>query len=296
MKILTLDREDSWHSQDLMRAAVDSNHQIEAIEYHNLSVQIPNSVEEQNQFSEFFGNGHELSEYDAILTRAMPGSSLEQIVFRMDWLDQIAFQHKILVINPAKTVEACVDKYLSLEKLRAMQIPVPATCVCQNAVEAMRFFVDSGCDSVVKPIFGSRGRDIERIQDEADAAALFQSIEAQGNVIYQQEYLEHGDSDLRLLVVGTVVYAMERKRIGHWVTNASLGAECSPYDATPAEADLAIAAAHSQNAMLAGVDIVYHESKPVVVEVNACPSWKTISAVSGHDIAKELLGLMEQLS
>ncbi len=86
-------------------------------------------------------------------------------------------------------------------------------------------FRSAGGDSVVKPIFGSRGRNIVRVRDDEQAKSLLDPLTAEGRVIYQQRYVEHGDQDFRLLVIGDHVFGLRRHRPGHWITNASCGAE-----------------------------------------------------------------------
>ena len=295
MKILVLERADSWHVNDLRRAA-GTQHQIETAQYDQLQVRIGSTTASPSQRSDFSAGTGNIEDFSCIFTRALPGTSLEQVVFRMDWLDQVAAQHRLLVVNPAKTMEASVDKYLSLEKIRGAGINVPDTHVSQSAVLALEHFRQYGGDSVVKPVFGSRGRNIVRVQDERSAINLFESLAESGSVIYQQRYIEHGDSDLRLLVVGSKVFGMQRFRPGHWVTNISQGAEGHFHAPSLDEIHLALNAAGSVGALIAGVDLVYDQMhQPVLVEINACPSWKAISQVNSIDIAAEILLMIESI-
>lgn len=291
MKLLILDRADSWHVSDLIRAA-GTKHQVSTATYEQLGV----SLTAQGN-STFVAGDMPVDQFDVIITRAMSGGcSLEQVVFRMDCLAQIQDQLGLIVINPAKAIEASVDKYLSLEKIRAAGVNVPATSVCQTVEQAMLFFHDHGNDVVVKPIFGSQGRGVIRIRDPKAANDHFTNLIAEGRVVYLQEYIEHSDWDLRLLVIGEQVHAMRRHRPGHWVTNASLGSECTPHDATDDECEIAIITAKSQGAFLAGIDLIYDPSgKPFVVEANACPAWKRISEALQTDVASELISMSDQL-
>jgi len=290
VKILVLDKADSWHVSDLTRAA-GAKHQVSTATYEQLGV----SLTTQGK-STFVAAGMDVGQFNVIITRAMSGGgSLEQVVFRMDWLAQVEDQLGLIAVNPAKTIEASVDKYLSLEKIRAAGVNVPATSVCQTVEQAIKFFHEHGDDVVVKPIFGSQGRGVIRIQDATTAHDHFTNLIADGRVIYLQDYIEHSDWDLRLLVIGEQVHAMRRRRPDHWVTNASLGSECSPHDLTDTECQIALQTAKTQGAILAGVDLVYDPSgKPIVVEVNACPAWKRISKTLQTDIAAELVAINDQ--
>ena len=296
MNILIIDRPQSWHVRELQQAA-GTQTTIDTVSYEELQVQFDDSGPGCIPRSAFSTAKHPLSNYDCVLTRAMPASTLEQVVFRMDWLDQVARQYGTLVINPARTVEASVDKYLSLEKMRSAGIPVPGCHVSQTTQQALAFFRSAGGDSVVKPIFGSRGKNIVRVRGEEQAKSVFNSLAAEGRVIYQQRYVEHGDQDFRLLVIGDHVFGLRRQRPGHWITNASCGAEGYRHQPSTAERKLAIAAARSVDAVIAGVDLVYdreQEEQPCVVEINACPSWRATQAVADENISRQLLSEIER--
>ncbi len=287
--MLVIDRPDSWHVEDLKRAA-KNEYGVTTARFDQLAV----AIDARFQKSEFVVDGICSRKYDALLTRAMPAASLQQIVFRMDWLDRLEKQHRIPVINPAKTIESSIDKYLSLEKLRAAGLTVPKTYVSQNLSEALRFFEELGNDCVLKPIFGSRGRGILRIREKEVAAKVFSDRIAAGDVIYQQEFVEHGDSDVRVLVVGDQLFGMCRRRPGHWIINASQGATCSRYSLDQQEQDIALTAARSQNAILAGIDLIYRSGIPVVLEVNAAPSWRHLAQVHPTDISATVLDCIRQ--
>ena len=196
MNLVVIDRENSWHVADLRRAA-ESKHSIIAVGYDTVAATVFDGV----QRSKFEVGGIDVKKIDCIFPRAMPASSLEQVVFRMDCLLQIQLQTETLVVNPAKTIEASVDKYLSIELLRRDGVPVPGTFVSQNAKTALQHFEHLNGDAVVKPLFGSGGRRIVRLRDRQSAMTHFETAAAAQEIIYQQEYIEHGDNDLRLLTI-----------------------------------------------------------------------------------------------
>lgn len=290
MKLIVFDRIDSWHVADLQRAAA-AGQTVTASSYDDAGVSIDRSGR-----SMFVINDHDASQFDCIVTRAMPASSLQQVVFRMDWLARLQQQTSVVVVNPARTIEASVDKYLSLELIRANNVPVPRTLVSQTVGAAMKHFRDLDGDSVVKPIFGSGGRGIFRLNDETTAKIQFAEAVARGDVIYQQQYIEHGNRDLRLLTIGDEVLGMLRHRPGQWITNARLGAECAGHQPNRLEIDLALASAQAVGALISGVDLVYDATgSPYVVEINACPSWKAMSTATGLDVSAKILKLIGNL-
>lgn len=287
MKIAVTGNRRGWHFSQLERAAEASSIELVHFDLTQANVRISDDCT-----SAFFVHDHPVAEVDCILTRAMPPGSLQQIVFRMDWLHQVETQLRIPVINPAKTVEAAVDKYLSLEKIRNAGVRVPETSVSQNTEIAMSHFEQLSNDVLVKPIFGSQGRGIVRLVDADSAKQHFDSLIAADQVVYQQRFLEH-EGDFRLLVIGETVHGMSRNRPGHWLTNASQGAICRPHVPSSEEILLAKISTHAVGALIAGVDVVYEGTTPYVVEINSSPAWQAISKVVDADIASEIIGLAE---
>ena len=138
-----------------------------------------------------------------------------------------------------------MDKYLCLAKLRAAGLVIPRTSVCQTVDDAMESFVHLGGDVVVKPLFGSEGRGIFRLADEALALRAFKMLSQLGAVLYIQEFIPHDGFDLRLLVIGGEVLGMRRSNPHDWRTNISRGAAAQPLQVDRALADTALCAAHA---------------------------------------------------
>lgn len=287
MRIGVLSSPDCWHCRDLKRAASGA-HEIVAVDFCDLSATVSGGSD--GVASSFFANKLDLKSLDRLIVRTMPAGSLEQIVFRMDVLHQLQASG-VNVINSPRTVEISVDKYLSLSLLQRAGIRVPPTFASQRVADAMQFFFEHDRDIVMKPIFGSMGRGIIRLRDAAAAERVFADVVDRQQVIYLQRFVSHGDWDLRLLVIDEEVIAMKRTRHGHWLTNIAQGATGTPVQATEMQQQLAIDAARAVGARIAGVDLVHDDAVhlDLVVEVNAAPGWKTLSRISGVDIAQKIL-------
>lgn len=274
----------TWHWNDLLRAAV-GQHELTRIDLRQLRLELA----PHRSHSEITAGGIRLNDYRVLLLLGIPGGSLEQVVFRMDGLAALE-QSGVRLLNPPRAIETCVDKYLTLERLRGCGLPVPRTVVCQTAAEVLTAAEQLGGDVVLKPIFGSEGRGLERPGTEPELQATAASWISAGRVVYLQEFIPHAGWDLRLLVIGERIWAMRRSNPHDWRTNASRGATVTAWQATPAEQGLAFRAAAAVGASLAGVDLVYDRAgKPYLLEVNSAPGWKFISAATGSDIAAELL-------
>jgi RimK family alpha-L-glutamate ligase len=282
MHFAVLASPESWYLRDLKRAAVD-RHEITPITFRELAATLGGSM------LRFSGGRLDLTTIDAMLVRTMPPGSLEQVVFRMDVLGRLEAAG-VRVINPARAIEAAVDKYLASAKLQAAGLCTPRTFVCQTVDDAMMGFTELGGDVVVKPLFGAEGRGITRLNDEALAQRAFSLLVSLGAVIYLQEFIAHDGMDLRILLVGERAFGMKRRNPLDWRTNVSRGAVAEPLELTNELVETAHRAAASIGAPVAGVDLLPgRDGQLYAIEVNAVPGWQAIHRVTGVDIAREVI-------
>jgi RimK family alpha-L-glutamate ligase len=225
---------------------------------------------------------------DAIIIRPIGRGSLEELVFRMDMLYKLE-RLGFYVINPPEAIEHCVDKYDILAILEDNNIPVPRTAATESVNEALRAFSELGGDVVVKPVFGSRGMGATRIVDQEIASTIFKAIAFHHGVIYLQEFVPHGYSDIRAFVInGNVVAAMRRVAEG-WKTNYSQGARPAPTTLSTEFENLATKAAKAVGCKIAGVDILEGPSGPKICDVNSQPGWKGLQMVTKVNIAEGIV-------
>jgi ribosomal protein S6--L-glutamate ligase len=284
MRFGILANPDSWYLRDLSRAAQQPGHEVVGLAFDEMTASLVSGGELSIRTGD-----HRLSDFDAILVRTMPPGTLEQVVFRMDCLGRHEAAGGV-VINPARAVEAAVDKFLTSAKLAQAGLVTPRTIVCQTADEAIAAFEELGGDVVLKPIFGSEGRGIARLTDEALALRAFKMLTQLGAVLYVQEFIEHEGFDYRLLLIGDECLAMRRSNKLDWRTNVSRGAATEKLDPPPDLIDMARRAAHSVGALVAGVDILpARDGRLHVLEVNAVPGWKALARAHETDVAAMML-------
>lgn len=278
---------DSWYLKDLRRAAA-GRYEISPITFRQLAAELHPSGPK-------FTSGVDLGCVDAVLVRTMPPGSLEQVVFRMDVLGRLEAVGKV-VVNPARAIEAAVDKYLASAKLAASGLCTPRTVVCQTVDDAMRAFESLGRHVVVKPLFGGEGRGLTRFDDEGLAQRAFSLLVQLGAVLYVQEFIPHDGYDLRVLVVGRRMWGMHRANPLDWRTNVSRGAAAEPVMLTGELAELARRAADAIEAPLAGVDLLPgRDGRLYALEVNAVPGWQALSRTLNVDIAEHVLQYVASL-
>jgi len=228
-----------------------------------------------------------LTDLSAIIVRPIGRGSLEEIIFRMDLLHRLQ-RLGMYILNHPSAIERAVDKYYALSLLEENGLPVPRTIVAESADAALSAFADLGGDVVVKPIFGSRGIGSTRISDIDVAERIFRALDFNHQVLYVQEFIPHGDYDLRLLVLGRRVLASMKRVAASWKTNISLGAKPVYYNPPHEIKEMAVNAAETLGCELAGVDILQTKKGPLVIEVNSQPGWKGLQTVTEINIADEI--------
>lgn len=164
----------------------------------------------------------------------------------------------VRTLNRASTLLAAHDKLLTARVLTRAGLPHPRTRL-----------LEPGCPLpeleppvVVKPRFGSWGRDVALCQDDRALLRHIGELEQrpwyrrQGALV--QELVTPQGSDLRLVVAGgTVVGAISRvARPGEWRTNVALGATRVSTIPSAAACELAVRAAAAAGADLLGVDLL----------------------------------------
>jgi RimK family alpha-L-glutamate ligase len=287
MKVAVLASPDSWYARDLQRAA-GSKHQITVLPFSEIHSRLINGQ------IHVLSGGHDLADFDAVLVRTMPPGSLEQVVFRMDALARCE-SLGVTVINPPRAIEAAVDKYLASAKLSAAGLATPRTVVCQTVDDAMAAFEQLKRDVVIKPLFGSEGRGITRVNDPDMALRAFKLLVQLGAVLYLQEFIPHEGEDIRLFVLGNRVLGMKRRNTQDWRTNVSRGATADACDVTDEMVAVARRATNAVGALVAGVDLLPACSgERFVLEVNAVPGWRALARTLKVDIAEQVIDFVAQ--
>ena len=273
---------ESWSSTQL-RQSLDK----QRISYECFA--FPNIVTQLGKKPFFKVNEKDLvKEFSAIIIRPIGRGSVHQIIFRMDLISKLE-QQGFIVINPSKAIEHCADKYAVLSIMENSGISIPRTIATESVTEALKAFEELGGDVIVKPIFGSRGVGTTRISDPEIAATSFRAIVFHHGVIYLQEFIPHGTSDIRAFVVGNRVIASMRRVAQAWKNNYSQGAKPEFLKLDKTLEELAIKSARAVGCKIAGVDILEGPRGPMIVDVNSQPGWKGLQSVTKTNMADEII-------
>lgn len=202
----------------------------------------------------------------------------------------------VRVLNTPRALLAAHDKLRTDRALTARGLPHPTTVhVRPGETPALE------PPFVVKPRFGSWGRDVFRCETPDDVAAVLAKVSERpwfrrhGALV--QELVPPRGRDLRVLVAGgRVVGCVERRSPpGEWRTNVALGGRVCSADPPEQACALGIAAAEAIGADFVGVDLLPRPSgEYVVLELNGAVEFMPEYGLSGGDVYRdvaEALGL-----
>jgi len=276
-----------WHAEQLERALTARGHACRFAPVTRMVGRIEDGFAARSR-------DVALDECDVVIVRGIPRGSLEQIVFRVDALHALTAVG-VRPVNGALAIERAIDKFLASALVAAAGVPTPRTVACERADDALAAFAALGSDVIVKPLFGSMGFGMARVEDPDIAQRVFRALEIERAVYYLQETVPHAGLDVRAVVVGErVVAAIERVGTG-WRANLARGASARAIALEDDRAELCVRAAAALGADYAGVDLLRAaDGRDYVIEVNAIPGWRGVERATGVDVAAALVEHLER--
>ena len=200
----------------------------------------------------------------------------------------------IPTVNTALVAEICGDKLTTSAMLARAGVPQPRNVVAftpEAALEAIEAF---GYPVVLKPVVGSWGRLLAKINDRDAAEAVLEHKATLGSVqhsvFYIQEFIEKPDRDIRAIVIGDRVLTAMYRKSEHWITNTARGGEGELCPITPEIEELCLKTTKAVGGGVLAVDLIEHSERGYLVnEINHTMEFHTMQPVSGVDIAGEIV-------
>lgn len=255
---------------------------------YNVDYFIPSQMKVMISFKEKFKEIFKNLEPRAALVRGFGAAITQKVFFRLDILRAIE-EYKVKLINSRESLEIASDKFLTSIFLEKHDIPTPKTIICEDPNKALEAFDELGGDCVFKPLFGSKGIGITRLNDKAFAENVIYSLSRLNEVFYLQEFIEHNNRDIRILVLGEQAIAGMYRIGDSWKTNIYAGAKAEPLKISDELENLAIKAAQVTKTEIAGVDLIEGKSGLLVLEVNSIPGFTALQKVTSFNIASEII-------
>ena len=195
----------------------------------------------------------------------------------------------IPTVNTANVAEACGNKLTTASALSQAGVSQPRTMAAYTAESALEAIESMGYPVVLKPMVGSWGRLLAKINDRDAAEAVLEHKAVLGSyehsIFYIQEFIEKPGRDIRVLVVGDEPITAIYRKSPHWITNTARGGEGEICPLTPELSEICHRAARAVGGGLLAVDIIEHpQSGFQVNEINHTMEFHTAAPTTGIDI------------
>lgn len=253
----------------LLEAARKRDIQIEKIQDNDLYFDLENN------------NNFNWDEFDVILERCVSHS---RAYYALGFLEQ----YKVRTINTFDVCRICGDKALTSLSLSSHKIPTPKTTVTFSREAALNLMDDWGYPLVMKPVVGSWGRLMAKIENREMAETILEHKSVLGNylhsIYYIQEYIEKPQRDIRTFVIGDEVICGIYRNAEHWITNTARGAWVSNCPVEGEIEELSLQAAEAVGGGAIAVDLMETKDGITVNEVNYTMEFRNSIEPTGVDI------------
>lgn len=225
--------------------------------------------------------------YDAVLERCISHS---HAMYALRFLEH----YGIPTINTFEVARVCGDKAETSLRLQEHGVPTPRTLVALDPETALKAVERVGYPAVLKPVVGSWGRLMAKVETRDSAEAIIEHKGTLGSylhsIFYVQEYVPKPGRDIRVFVVGSeAIAAIYRTNPDHWITNTAQGAKASNCPLTPELEELSLKATDAVGGGVLALDIMESERGLLCHEVNYTMEFKNSVAPTGVDIPGKIV-------
>ena len=200
----------------------------------------------------------------------------------------------IPTINSYHVAATCGDKLVTTSALMAAKVPQPNVRVAFTPESALQIIEEMGYPVVLKPVIGSWGRMVSRVNDRDAAEAVLEHREVLGNyqqqIFYIQEFIRKPGRDLRAFVVGDETICAIYRTSEHWITNTARGGKGSVCPVTPELNKICVDAADAVGGGVLAIDLLEDPERGLLVnEINHTMEFHTTVPTTGVDIPGKII-------
>ncbi|MCX6030135.1 MAG: lysine biosynthesis protein LysX [Chloroflexi bacterium] len=219
---------------------------------------------------------------DVVLERSV---SAARGIYAIRILEALGYR----TVNRYATAATCWDKLLTTAALAQAGVSQPEVRVAFTAASALRAIEEFGYPVVLKPVVGSWGRLLARINDRDAAEAILEHKETLGSyqhsIFYIQQFIKKPGRDIRAFVVGDETICAIYRTSEHWITNTARGGQASNCPVTPELDALCCQAAAAVGGGVLAIDVLEDPDRGLLVnEVNHTMEFRNSIHTTGVDI------------
>lgn len=251
---------------------------IEAFERHGVR---PDIVDDRTAIFDL----NDLSawrQYDVVVERCVSQS-------RALYVQRMMRLAGVRTVNTHDVIENCGDKFITTQLLLEQGVPTTRVLMAFTPESALKAIETLGYPCVLKPVVGSWGRGVVRVNDRDAAEAVVGLRDELGgyqqHIYYVQEMIAKPQRDIRSFVIGERCIAAIYRTSAHWITNTHLGGKASNCPVTPELERISVAAAKAVGGGIVAVDLFEDPTRGLLVnEVNHTMEFRNSVPATGVDI------------
>ena len=291
---------DDWTAAAILKNIRDKGAEALALNLAQIGVSITNAGlywlnEVKNKNKNKNMNGMDgMDGMDGIIVRDVGISNLLDLIsVKFDLIRIFEIERRTTVMNSSMAIQNAANKFLSFVLFQRAHLPLPPTVVTADLEVAKRAIEDFG-SVLVKPIFGSQGKGIIKLEGYEYAPLKVAALLKDRGVLYLQQFVHNPGRDIRVFVVGeTALGAIYRVTPpGSFRSNLSQGGSPRKCELTEELCELAVRATKAVGADFAGVDLIESADGLYLLEINATPSERGIKLTCGIDVTEKIVDLL----
>ena len=208
------------------------------------------------------------------------------------YISRIFEAHGVPVVNPSIVAERCGDKYVTSQILAKNGIPTPRVLMAFDEESALRAIEAMGYPCVLKPVVGSWGRLLAKVENREMAESLIEHKATLGvnhQVFYIQEYINKPGRDIRAFVIGDEAICAIYRSSENWITNTARGGVATNCPVTDEIAELCQRAARAVGGGLLALDLFETENGLTVNEINHTMEFRNSITTTGVNIPQKMI-------
>jgi [lysine-biosynthesis-protein LysW]--L-2-aminoadipate ligase len=257
------------------RLRVEEKHLLEELEKHK-DVEIVRI----NDGALYFDIAHVPEPVDVLFERSISYS-------RGLYISKIYEAGGVKVVNAPQVAERCGDKYVTSQILVREGIPTPRVIMAFDEESALVAAEEIGYPFVLKPVVGSWGRLLAKVEDRSAAEAFIEHKATLGvnhQVFYLQEYINKPGRDIRAFVIGDEPICAIYRTSDNWITNTARGGVATNCPLTSELVEICQRTARALGGGLLAIDLFETANGLVVNEVNHTMEFRNSIDTTGVNI------------
>ncbi len=208
------------------------------------------------------------------------------------YISRIFEANGLRVVNSSMVAERCGDKYVTSQILTREGIPTPRVLMAFDEESALAAVEAIGYPCVLKPVVGSWGRLLAKVDNRSTAESLIEHKATLGvnhQVFYIQEYINKPGRDIRAFVIGEEPICAIYRSSENWITNTARGGVASNCPVTDEIAELCRRAAHAIGGGLLALDLFETGNGLTINEINHTMEFRNSITTTGVNIPEKMV-------